>query len=115
MWFLYLTSIIPLPIFSIPFRFFTANRNPQFAAKCKTLINYQLNLLLFLISVYSSYSIADRCNSAITVTRLSSEIHSLVIEEKKFSAASFIIHIYQLIEAQLITNNIDNVMKFFIL
>ncbi|WP_337866764.1 DUF4870 domain-containing protein [Ignavibacterium sp.] len=48
MWFVYLTSIIPLPIFSIPFWFFTANRKPQFAAKCKTLINYQFNLLLFL-------------------------------------------------------------------
>ncbi|MEJ5261617.1 MAG: DUF4870 domain-containing protein [Ignavibacterium sp.] len=48
MWFLYLTSIIPIPIFSIPFWFFTANRNQQFAAKCKALINYQLNLLLFL-------------------------------------------------------------------
>ncbi|MCL6493910.1 MAG: hypothetical protein K6T54_03920 [Ignavibacterium sp.] len=47
MWFLYLTSIIPLPVFSIPFWFFTANRKPQFAANCKALINYQFNIMLF--------------------------------------------------------------------
>ncbi|BDQ03251.1 DUF4870 domain-containing protein [Ignavibacterium sp.] len=52
MWFLYLTSIIPLPVFSIPIWLFTPKSKTQFATKNKTLINYQLNILLyFFISV----------------------------------------------------------------
>ncbi|MGQ9642563.1 MAG: DUF4870 domain-containing protein [Ignavibacterium sp.] len=47
MWFLYLTSVIPLPVFSIPLWFFTVNRKSQFASKCKALINYQFNIMLF--------------------------------------------------------------------
>ncbi|MEP0862391.1 MAG: DUF4870 domain-containing protein [Ignavibacterium sp.] len=52
MWFLYLTSIIPLPVFSIPIWLFTPKSKTHFATKCKKLINYQLNILLyFFISV----------------------------------------------------------------
>ncbi|WP_041294199.1 DUF4870 domain-containing protein [Ignavibacterium album] len=52
MWFLYLTSIIPFPVFSIPFWLFTPKSKTQFASKCKALINYQLNILIyFFISV----------------------------------------------------------------
>ncbi|WP_369685764.1 DUF4870 domain-containing protein [Ignavibacterium album] len=48
MWFLYITSIIPVPILSIPFWLFTPKSKTQFANKCKALINYQFNILLYL-------------------------------------------------------------------
>ncbi|WP_290663939.1 DUF4870 domain-containing protein [Ignavibacterium sp.] len=48
MWLLYLTSIIPVPVLSIPVWLFTPKSKTQFSANCKALINYQLNILFYL-------------------------------------------------------------------
>ncbi|MFN3872546.1 MAG: DUF4870 domain-containing protein [Ignavibacterium sp.] len=50
MWFLYLTSIIPVPVLSILLWLFTPKNKNQFATKCKALINYQFNIMLYLFA-----------------------------------------------------------------